>query len=73
MGYSSDEILDIISYVLGRDSLEHAPHINPDALSELGYTEKEINEAESDIQSTRMLNDYTRHITPEELTGRGLS
>jgi ribonucleoside-diphosphate reductase alpha chain len=73
LGYSSDEILDIISYVLGRDSLEHAPHINPQALNELGYTEKEINESESDIQSTRLLNEYTRHINPEELKKRGLS
>jgi ribonucleoside-diphosphate reductase alpha chain len=71
--YSSDEILDIISYVLGRDSLEHAPYINPEALSELGFTQKEINEAESDIQSTRMLNEYTRHINPEELKNRDLS
>jgi len=73
LGYSNDEILDIISYVLGRDSLELAPHINPADLTELGYSEKEINEAESDIQSTRMLTDKTRHIHPEELKKRGLS
>lgn len=73
LGYSGDEILDIISYVLGRDSLEHAPYINPKALSELGYTDKEIKEAESDIESTRMLNNKTRHINPEELKNRGLS
>ena len=73
LGYSSDEILDIISYVLGRDSLELAPHINPEALSKLGYSEKEITEAESDIQSTRMLNEFTRHINPDELISHGLT
>lgn len=73
LGYSSDEILDIISYVLGRDSLEHAPHINPKTLAELGYSEKEISEAESDIQSTRILSEFTRHINPDELKKKGLS
>ena len=73
LGYTNDEILDIISYVLGRDSLELAPHINPEALEELGYSKKEINEAESDIRSTRMLNQKTRHINPEELRNRGMT
>ncbi len=73
LGYLSDEILEIISYVLGRDTLEHAPHINPESLSKLGYSDKEIDEAEQDIQSTRTFNDFTRHINPEELLKRGLS
>ena len=29
------------------DSLDHAPHINPEALADMGYTEKEINEADA--------------------------
>ena len=73
LGYSSDEILDIISYTLGRDSLEHAPNIDPESLEKLGFNEKEINEAESDIQSTRTLNENTKHINPDELKSRGLT
>ncbi|MFC2088575.1 vitamin B12-dependent ribonucleotide reductase [Calditrichota bacterium] len=73
LGYSSDEILDIISYILGRDSLDQAPHINPDELKKLGYTDSEIKEAESDIESSRSLNQYTRHINPDELLKRGLT
>jgi len=71
--YSSDEILDIVSYVLGHDSLDHAPHINPEALIDLGYTQKEIDEARHDIEKMNALNEYTRHINPSELKARGLS
>ncbi len=71
--YSSDEILDIISYVLGHDSLDHAPHINPDALVNLNYTVKELEEACHDIEKMKALNEYTRHINPSELKARGLS
>jgi len=73
LGYSSDEILDIVSYVLGHDSLDNAPHINPDALMNLGYTEKEIEEACHDIEKMKVFNEYTRHINPSELKARGLS
>ena len=71
--YSSDEVLDIVSYVLGHDSLEHAPHINPEALINLGYTQKEIDEACHDIEKMNALDEYTRHINPSELKAKGLS
>ena len=71
--YSSDEILDIVSYVLGHDSLDQAPHINPEALINLGYSQKEIDEACHDIEKMNALDEYTRHINPSELKARGLS
>jgi ribonucleoside-diphosphate reductase alpha chain len=73
LGYSSDEILDIISFVLGNDSITHAPHINPESLEKLGYTTKEINEAEHSIEQMKVLNDYTPHINPKALQKHGLS
>jgi len=73
LGYGGDEVLDIISYVLGRDTLEQAPHLNPKELTDLGYTKEQIKEAESDIQNNKTYNDYTRHINPVELKKRGLS
>ena len=73
LGYSSDEILDIVSYVLGHDSLDNAPHINPDSLINLGYKEKEIDEARHDIEKMKALNEYTRHINPTELKAKGLN
>ena len=73
LGYSSDEILDIVSYVLGHDSIAHAPHINPEALAKLRYNEKEIEEAGHDIEQMKMLNEFTRNINPKELSEKGLS
>ena len=73
LGHSNDEILDIISYVLGHDSLGQAPYINPEALQKLGYTDKQIKEAEADIERTRSLNDYTKHINPTGLKKKGLT
>ena len=70
--YSSDEILDIISYILGNDTITHAPHINPEALEKLGYSAKQIKEAEQNIEQMKMLNEYTPHINPEELEKKGL-
>jgi ribonucleoside-diphosphate reductase alpha chain len=73
LGYSSDEILDIISYVLGHGSIDRAPHIKTSALPDLGYTETEISEANADIEKMKTLNEYTRHVNPKELKKRGLS
>ncbi len=44
LGYNNDEILDIISYILGNASLANAPHINPEDLESIGYTDKQIKE-----------------------------
>ncbi len=73
LGYSNDEILDIISYVLGSASLTLSPYINQEKLVTLGYTEKQIKEAENDIEQRKNLNEYTRHINPAELKKRGLT
>jgi ribonucleoside-diphosphate reductase alpha chain len=72
LGYNSDEILDIISYVLGHDSIANAPHINPEALRLLGYTEEHIEESQQDIEQNKMLNEFTRYINPAQLRDKGL-
>jgi ribonucleoside-diphosphate reductase alpha chain len=72
LGYSNDEILDLISYVLGHDSLSLAPHINPEALKKLGYKDKEIKAALKDIEQKKTLNEFTRHINPKQLKDKGL-
>jgi ribonucleoside-diphosphate reductase alpha chain len=73
LGYNSDEILDIISYVLGNDSIANAPHVSPEALRKLGYTEEQIEESQQDIEQNKMLNEFTRHINPAQLRDKGLS
>ena len=42
-------------------------------MSDLGYTETEISEANADIEKMKTLNEYTRHVNPKELKKRGLS
>ena len=73
LGYSEDEILDIINYVLGIDSIENAPHINPAGLKKLGYSDKQIKEAKLDIEQNKMLNKFTRYINQKELKKHGLT
>jgi ribonucleoside-diphosphate reductase alpha chain len=42
LGYGQEQIADIIRYIVGTSSLEGAPHINPDALIEKGFTEEDL-------------------------------
>ncbi len=46
LGYSADEIFEIILYLNGRQSLEGAPHINRDSLKEKGLTDAELEAVE---------------------------
>lgn len=73
LGYDSDEIIDIITYILGNKSIDRAPHINPENLKVLDFTEKEIKEAADDVEKKKVLNQFTKHINPKELQKRGLT
>lgn len=42
LGYSQNEITDIISYAIGTGSLNGTPHINEDVLLEKGFSSKDI-------------------------------
>ncbi|MCY3579834.1 MAG: vitamin B12-dependent ribonucleotide reductase [bacterium] len=42
LGYGRQQILDILTYVVGTSSLENAPHINHDSLAELGFTAEDL-------------------------------
>ncbi len=72
LGYSDNEVMDIINYVVGR-KIENAPHINPQALKELGYSDKEIEEVLTDVELFQTINSDTRHISRSELRKRGLT
>jgi ribonucleoside-diphosphate reductase alpha chain len=73
LGYSSDEVLDIISYVIGSGSLSNAPHINTAALKKSGFTDQQIAEAEEDIKRFQGLNEFVRHVNPKELEKAGFN
>ncbi|HEY7823012.1 MAG TPA: vitamin B12-dependent ribonucleotide reductase, partial [Acidimicrobiia bacterium] len=42
LGYTPEQISDIITYIVGTSSIEGAPHINTDTLLEKGFTEEDI-------------------------------
>ena len=46
LGYSPSQIDEIIRYAKGSGSLEECPHINPDSLKEIGFTEEKIKAVE---------------------------
>ncbi|MCL2823387.1 MAG: adenosylcobalamin-dependent ribonucleoside-diphosphate reductase, partial [Polyangiaceae bacterium] len=47
LGYSGSQIDDIVKYISGTRSLSRLPHIDPEALADLGLTEAEIASVES--------------------------
>jgi ribonucleoside-diphosphate reductase alpha chain len=73
LGYNKNEVTDIINYVLGHGDIENAPHVNPKALGELGYTEQQIMQAQKHIKGARSLDQYSLHISTKELTKRGFT
>ncbi len=73
LGYTEDEMLDMITYILGRGSLEGAPHVNLEALLKLGYTKDEIQAANDYIQNTKGWDDWTPNVNPKDLKKKGLS
>ncbi len=42
LGYSSDEITHVVTYIVGTSSIEGAPHINTDSLLEKGFNEEDV-------------------------------
>ncbi|NUM79228.1 vitamin B12-dependent ribonucleotide reductase [bacterium] len=73
LGYSSDEIDGIIKYILGHGTFNGAPYVNPDQLKQLGFTEKEIGEAEEYVNKNKSLDEWTPHVNIKTLKARGLS
>ncbi len=50
MGYNEEQIREIVAYCRGRGTLKSAPHINPESLSEKGFTEKAIEKVEEALE-----------------------
>ncbi len=73
LGYAEDEVEDIIAYMLGHGTLENAPHVNPNALKTLGFTEQEVKEAQDYVQRMKSLDEWTPHINPQALKQKGIT
>jgi ribonucleotide reductase alpha subunit len=51
LGYSPEEIADILAYVTGTLRLDGAPHINRESLKEKGLTDEELDRVEESLPS----------------------
>jgi ribonucleoside-diphosphate reductase alpha chain len=70
--YDEEQIEDILAFVLGHGTFEGAPHISTGELKKLGFTDDQIEKAESSIISTQSWNDWTPEINPKALAAKGL-
>ncbi len=73
LGYTQHQVAEIIDFMIGKSTLIGAPHLSKDKLLSMGYSEKEIGEAEESIQTTKSFNDWIPHINPKALRAKGLS
>jgi len=72
LGYTDDEVADIQAHVLGRGTLEGAPHVHPAALKQLGFTDDQIKDAKAAVEKAKSLDEWTPHVNPKTLKERGL-
>ena len=72
LGYTPREVDDINKYILGRSTLEGAPHVDPKSLLMLGFNEREIEQAEKNVRERGSLDDYTPSVNPKALAAKGI-
>src|SRR4029077_1634686 len=49
LGYTPEQIHDVMKYVMGTLSLHDAPHVNFPALRHLGFTDEELDKIEQSL------------------------
>ncbi len=49
LGYSAEQIHDILKYVMGTLTLHDAPHVNYEALKQMGFTKEELDVIEESL------------------------
>jgi ribonucleoside-diphosphate reductase alpha chain len=73
LGYNELETKEIIDYILGKGTLDDAPHISPSDLLKLGFSEDQIKAASDYVSSYKTLDDYTPEVNPASLKAVGLT
>ncbi|MBR9701208.1 adenosylcobalamin-dependent ribonucleoside-diphosphate reductase [Candidatus Woesearchaeota archaeon] len=56
LGYTEEQITDIVKYTVGHGTLTGCPGINPQSLREKGFTQEEIDNVESSLESAMDLS-----------------
>lgn len=52
LGYSDEQIIDIVNYAKGHGTIENAPFINHDSLKQKGFTEQDLEAIEAELPAT---------------------
>ena len=73
LGYTGQQIQDIITHILGTQSLADGGPVTLARLSEMGFSDDEIQEAAQAVQLSGNLSDFTPHINPRSLQERGMT
>jgi ribonucleoside-diphosphate reductase alpha chain len=73
LGYSDEQVSDIMNYVMGHGSIENAPHVNPTELKKLGFSDKQISEMADHVTTARTLDEWTPHANVDALASAGLT
>lgn len=68
LGYSEEQVGEIVNYCMGNSSLEHSPHINQKFLSEKGFSQKSIEEISTALTSAFDIRFVVnKHSVPEHV------
>jgi ribonucleoside-diphosphate reductase alpha chain len=51
LGYSPEQISDVLTYIVGTSSIEGAPHVNTDTLLEKGFSDEDILKLQATLPS----------------------
>jgi len=71
LGYSDEEIRDIVTHARGTQSLAGVPHINRDSLSDRGLTRAEIDQVETALPGAfNLAGAFSPHTLGEEAVRR---
>lgn len=73
LGYIPEAIEDIIAYALGRGTIQGAPSISMARLTQMGYRDEQIHEAEESVKQHQSFDNNTPNINPAELRKHGLN
>ncbi|RKX27265.1 MAG: vitamin B12-dependent ribonucleotide reductase [Candidatus Zixiibacteriota bacterium] len=67
LGYSEEELEDIVNYATGRKTLKQAPYVNHESLEAKGFSEDELKKIESSLENVFDISfAFNKHVLGEE-------
>ncbi len=72
LGYTQEQVTEIMNYVLGHGSIDEAPHVNPTELKKLGFNDEQIEETRKHVSESKTLDEWTLHANLQSLSEKGV-